>query len=90
MRLFGYARCLIAALRSIHFFQYQHIFRDISVCCCAMQTYGRGHGCLRGQSTMLPHDEIRDGPCNVSKRNSSIDDCRGHNAVVPCLTSRWT
>ena len=42
----------------------------------------RGQGCLRGRASASPHDEVRDGPRYVSKRNSSVNDCRAHIAVV--------
>lgn len=50
--------------------------------CDGMRRAGPGSGLSPRSVNELPHDEVRDGPRYVSKRNSSVNDCRAHIAVV--------
>jgi len=47
-----------------------------------MQRAGPGSRLSPRSANALPHHEVRDGPRDVSKRNSSVNDCRAHIAVV--------
>ena len=49
--------------------------------CVEMRSAWPGSGLSTRSAHKLPHDEVRDGPRYVSKRNSPLDDCSAHIAV---------